>query len=193
MEYSALDFANALAFIKAYRAMEQNTLPTNRKLIKATVEDSQFKHLFSSWAGRENDFGSFFLNLSYKTQAAFLLTFGIGVPGYGSYVSELEISPTAYVYATPPFLVSQLHELLKFFNNNGIDQYAVPGTTLYFLPNDRYGNSANWGKYILSLSMPYQLAILKQIALNSEENIRAADKNRAFMKNAIPLNQTSNC
>lgn len=185
MEYSAKDFTNALTFIKQYRAMEVSSLPAIKKMIRSIVEPSQFNHLFESLAGRKNDFGSFFLNLSYKTQANFLISFKIDVPGYHEFVSELNSSPAAYAYATPPMLVSQLHELLKFFNNNGIHENAVPGIKLYHLPADCYGNSTNWGKYILSLSMPDQLTILKQLAYNSIENIKSSEENRLFIKGAI--------
>ena len=185
MEYSAIDFTNALRFIKAYRAMETSSLPANKKLIKSVVEPSQFKHLANSWAGRENDFGSFFLNLSYQTQANFLIRFGIDVPGYREFVLELNSNPAAYAYATPPVLVSQLHELLKFFYNNGIHENAVPGIKLYYLPADCYGNSTNWANYILSLSMPDQLTVLKQIAYNAIESIKSSEENRLFIKGAI--------
>lgn len=188
MEYSAKDFTIALTFIKAYRAMEEGSLSANKKLIKSVVDAREFKHLFNSWAGRENDFSSFFLNLSYRTQANFLQRFGIDVPGYQDYVCELESSPAAYAYATPPLLVSQLHELLKFFYNNGIHENAVPGIKLYYLPIECFGNSKNWGNYILSLSMPDQLAILKQIAYNSLESIKSSEESRLFIKEAITPN-----
>jgi hypothetical protein len=185
MDYLANDFTNTITFIKAYRAMEERSLPENKKLIKSIVDADQFKHLYESWAGRKNDFSSFFLNLSYKTQADFIISFGIDVPGYNDYLVELTSNHTAYAYATPPILVSQFHELVKFFYNNGIHENAVSGIKLNYLPTECYGNSKNWGNYILSLVMPYQLSVLKQIAYNSIENIKSSEENRSFIKNAI--------
>jgi hypothetical protein len=188
MEYSATDFMTAIAFIKAYREMEQRSLGANKKFIKTIIEAHQFKHLYESWAGRENDFGSYFLNLSHKNQGVFLLKFGIEVPSFQEYLTEIEIIPQAYAYANPPFIIMQLHELLKFFYNNGIHEKAVPGIEIYHLPENCYGNSTNWGNYILSLAMPDQLAILKQIPLNSLENIKADEENRNFIKRHIEKN-----
>jgi hypothetical protein len=185
MEYSATNFITAIAFIKAYREMEQRSLAANKKFIKTVIEAHQFEHLFESWAGRENDFGSYFLNLSHKNQGAFLLKFGIEVPSYQEYLTEIENIPQAYAYATPPLIITQLHELLKFFYNNGIHEKAVPEIEIYHLPENCYGNSTNWGNYILSLAMPDQLAILKQIAFNSVEILKYDEENRAFLKRHI--------
>jgi hypothetical protein len=188
MEYSATDFMSAITFIKAYRQMEQWPLPANKKFIKSVIEPHQFKHLFESWAGRENDFGSYFLNLSHKNQGAFLLKFGIEITSYQEYLDEIETIPQAYAYATPPLIISQLHELLKFFYNNGIHENAIPGIKIHHMPENCFGNSTNWGNYILSLAMPDQLAILKQIAFNSAENIKDSEENRQFIKRHIEKN-----
>jgi hypothetical protein len=181
-EYTSEDFTAALLFIKAYRKMEDSPISLNKALIKSVVDKDKFDHLFNSWAGRKNDFGSFFLNLSYKTQAQFIFNFGIVVSGYQEYLDNLRVSPYAYCYVVPPLVVCKIHQLLLFFNNHGIDENSIPGLTLNQLPKKRFGNSTNWGKYILSLPMAEQLTLLKQVSLNTEDDIKSIVEDMASMK-----------
>jgi hypothetical protein len=183
MTISKKEHQDIINFIKAYRAMETGSLSDNLKLITSIVDSDKAKHLCESWSGRENDFGSFYLNLSHNTQAKFLLQWNIQLTGYDEYLTELESHSAAHVFATPPVEVSKIHHLLLFFNN-----YSVEDTTGIKLPinaANRYGNSANWGKYILSLDREYQYSVLLQIMDYNAESMVEAQENRRFMCQVI--------
>lgn len=190
MEYTVEDFIITIKFIKAYRNMEQRSIATNKKIIKKVVTANHVKHLSNSWESRNNDFGSFYLNLSHENQISFISHFGIKIPDGIEYLVKIKSHPAAYIYTTPPAVATLMNQLLLFFNNNGISEDAIPGIKMYFIPEDRYGNSANWGKYILNLSMPHQLTILKQIALNSVPNIQLDEQNRTFFRQKFLINRS---
>ncbi|WP_236648919.1 hypothetical protein [Spirosoma sp. 209] len=69
----------------------------------------------------------------------------------------------------PPAKALQLHQLLKFFENHGINPQLTRQIALTELPDSdkRFGNSANWGDYILSLSDPEPL--LRQLIVYEDE------------------------
>jgi hypothetical protein len=117
----------------------------------------------NSWFGQKNDFGHFFLNLSHDTQADFMEGWGIEVIGKQEYKTALAENPAAILFAKPPLTVTWLHELIKYFYNNGIGD----GNDLILsnLPEDDkcYGNSTNWGNYILSLSSEGRELVLQQL------------------------------
>ena len=155
---------DAILFIHEYRNMENADEQTNERLIKRVVSPEwKADHLVDSWSGRNNDFGSFFLNLSHNTQADFMEAWGIEVAGKKEYKTALEENPMAIIDAKPPTTVTWLHELVKYFYNNGIG--GRKDIILSNLPDmdKRYGNSTNWGNYILSLSSEGRELVLQQL------------------------------
>eukprot|EP01012_Entosiphon_sulcatum_P033810 TRINITY_DN42825_c0_g1_i1.p2 TRINITY_DN42825_c0_g1~~TRINITY_DN42825_c0_g1_i1.p2 ORF type:complete len:180 (-),score=11.10 TRINITY_DN42825_c0_g1_i1:795-1334(-) len=140
-----------LTFVSAYRRMEKANDLSNKKLIKNIVPPRKFDHLFSSWSGRNNDFGSFYLNLEYALQGKFVQHWNIQLSNFTKYLKDLEKHPYASLFTVPPEELLYLNALVLFFNNNGIDPGCLEGFEFSNLPEARFGNSANWGDYILSL------------------------------------------
>jgi hypothetical protein len=188
MEYSELNFKEDLLFISSYVAMEESSLSKVKTFLKEILPAKKIEHLYSSWVGRYDkdnkigQFGSFFINIEHKTQALFLMSWGIDIPNYKEYLEELESTPIAYFTATPPLLTERLNYLLVFFLNHGIND--IEGYSLVDLPKERYGNSYNWGSYILSLNPIEQFKLLSHLSLYCHEQIDKSSKNREQLKRA---------
>lgn len=152
-----------LRFIRNYRALENSTYAEGfnffRKFIDASGQSHLYEHLCSHWKGKRKDFGSFFMNLDTPNQIRILHLWGIHDPGDQAYLS-LDADPITFLVAQPPATISKLVKILIFFNNHGIESFppyaSLPGLHLTVLPQAkrRYGNTANWGHYILSLVSP---------------------------------------
>lgn len=154
---------DAILFIHEYRNMENADLQSNERLIKRVISPKwKADHLVNSWSGRENDFGDFFLNLSHDTQADFMEGWGIEVIGKQEYKTALAENPAAILFAKPPLTVTWLHELVKYFYNNGIGD----GNDLILsnLPEDDkcYGNSTT-----VALTLAFRFLISKHFSLTS--------------------------
>lgn len=158
------NITDAIIFIKTYRIFEKSSLKFGKDTIKTVVKDDYTaKHLCNSWAGREKNFGSFFLNLDHSTQGDFIEFFGISVAGLKEYTAKKEENPVATLWLSAPPTVEWLHELLKYFNNHSVDSFEnllLPNTNYQ---GDRYGNSTNWGIYILSLQEENKYRVLSQL------------------------------
>ncbi|TDE09769.1 hypothetical protein [Dyadobacter psychrotolerans] len=155
---------DAITFIHEYRSMENADMATNERLIKRVVTPTwKADHLCDSWGGRRNNFGSFFLNLDHMTQGDFIEGWGMEIPALHAYKTAYEQNPISVVFADPPITIKWLHELLKYFSNNGIGDRS--DLILSNLPDQekRYGNSTNWGNYILSLSTEGRELVLHQL------------------------------
>lgn len=185
MKIDSNDFSAIIKFTAAYRMMEAATVNTGKRIIKQVVPAHQVKHLCNSWAGRQNDFGSFFLNLSHQNQGRFILHFGIPLDGFDAFDSEIANDPAAYVYAKPPFLVDLIHHIILFFNNHAIEDSSFSEFVLPGSPADRFGNSANWGEYLLSLSVQDQLRVLEHIVKEIRDDMEQVTNNREFMATSI--------
>lgn len=189
MIYSENNLNEDLQFLVSYVAMENSTLPKVKTFLKDILPARKFKHLYNSWEGRyskENkvgQFGSFFTNIEHKTQALFLINWGLHVPNFEEYLENLESSPIASITTTPPLIVERLHYLLVFFLNHGINE-EVNGYSLINLPEARYGNSYNWGNYILSLNRIEQFRLLSHLANYCSEEIKSSSSNREMLKKA---------
>lgn len=189
MNYSENNLNEDLQFISSYVAMEKSSLPKVKTFLKDILPARKFDHLYSSWAGRYDkeskvgQFGSFFTNIEHKTQALFIMNWGLEVPNYEEYLMNLESSPIASITTTPPVIVERLHYLLVFFLNHGINE-EVNGYLLTDLPKQRYGNSYNWGNYILSLNKLEQFRLLSYLATYSYEQIDSSKINREMLKGA---------
>jgi hypothetical protein len=153
-------------FIRSYRALEQMPLEDGFAHLRAISppilgddqqEEKQLRqHFRNQWYDKERHFGLFYLNLSHDRQIYLLHHWNILDWQDGEYLGTALHNPYFRVMARPPGKALQLHQLLKFFENHGINKQLTGGITLTELPpeNKRYGNSANWGDYILSLSNP---------------------------------------
>lgn len=189
MNYTEQNLNEDLQFISSYVVMEKSSLAKVKNFLKDILPPRKFEHLYNSWAGRYNkenkvgQFGSFFTNIEHKTQALFLRDWGLEVPNFEEYLQILQSSPIASITTTPPVIIERLHYLLVFFLNHGIDK-VVNGYSLIDLPKERYGNSYNWGNYILSLNKLEQFRLLSHLAAYSNEQIKNSNINRKMMKGA---------
>ena len=95
-----------------------------------------------------------------------------------------------------------MHRILNFIYNNNIDIVEevfkdkvsdgmlnhgindIEGYSLVDLPKERYGNSYNWGSYILSLNPIEQFKLLSHLSLYCHEQIDKSSKNREQLKRA---------
>lgn len=85
---------NTVLFSHEYRSMENAPVKVGKNLIRAVIEDRhRAEHLCDSWAGRNGDFGSFFLNLSHETQGLFMEYWGIPVSELAEYSRRKEENP----------------------------------------------------------------------------------------------------
>lgn len=162
----------ATKFINAYREVEKGAPKLAEDIINYLEKHTPTaQHLCSSWRGRKQDWGSFYLNLSHEFQYKILKFWGMAEPAGEEYAHQVEKNPAKMLFADVPDSIKWPHELLKFFNNHGIDKIPETGITLSSLPPDdrRYGNSANWGDYVLSLPAEERELLLHQIAAYSFE------------------------
>ncbi|WP_159479804.1 hypothetical protein [Chryseobacterium sp. 18068] len=189
MNYTEKNFNEDIQFISSYVNMEKASLAKTKKFMKKILPPRKFEHLYNSWEGRYDkeskvgQFGSFFTNIEHKTQALFLRDWGLVVPNFEEYLNTLESSPIANITTTPPLIIERLHYLLVFFLNHGINE-EVNGYSLINLPEERYGNSYNWGYYILSLNKLEQFRLLSHLANYCNEQIKSSSNNREKLKGA---------
>ncbi len=163
---------DTIDFIKSYRAMEKGSLANAKEIIYQLPDDEAHDHLYSAWKGKENNFADWFLNLSHSTQAHLIRIFGQGISdtSIDDYIKLKNEDPIRALWMDAPPLVFRYHELLKFFYNHGINEEPAPGISLMDIPkpDKQYGNSANWGDYILSLSPDKQENVLSAIVNRSQ-------------------------
>lgn len=153
---------NTVLFIHEYRSMENAPVKVGKNLIRAVIEDRhRAEHLCDSWAGRNGDFGSFFLNLSHETQGLFMEYWGIPVSELAEYSRRKEENPISVLFGGEPEEVTWIHKLMLYFNNHGIGDYK--DIILPSLPTERYGNSRNWGAYILGLTPEGRDLVITQL------------------------------
>lgn len=187
MNYSERNLNEDLQFISSYLSMEKSSLSKVKKFLKDILPPRKFEHLNNSWVGRydkenkKGQFGSFFTNIEHKTQALFLISWGLEVPNFQEYLRTLEVSPIASITTTPPEIIERLHYLLVFFLNHGIDM-EVNGYSLINLPKDRYGNSYNWANYILSLDKVEQFNLLSHLAIYINDQMEISNNNREMIR-----------
>lgn len=189
MIYTEQNFNDDILFISSYLAMEKSSLPKAKKLLMSILPTRKFDHLYNSWVGRYDtqkkigQFGSFFSNIEHRTQALFLIEWGIEISDLEDYLQKLNSSPIASLTATPPVIIERLHYLLIFFLNHGINE-IVNDYSLIDLPKERFGNSYNWGNYILSLNKLEQFRLLSHLSTYTSEQILNSNRNRDMLKSA---------
>lgn len=156
-------------FITAYRKLEQAPPSVAKQLIRQVADTEQVAaHLCNSWDGRGQDFGDFYLNLSHKTQYRILRAWELGDDAGEAYEKKVTENAMAPLFTKMPLSIWWPHELLKFFYNHGISQKPAKDVSLPRLPAEdkQYGNSTNWGDYILGISPGEQTDVLNQIIGN---------------------------
>ncbi|RIV17461.1 hypothetical protein DYU11_31915 [Fibrisoma montanum] len=168
-----------LHFIRAYRTLEQMPLEDGFAHLRAISpvvlgEDENAmkdlrQHFRNQWYSKERHFGLFYLNLPHYRQINLLHFWGIRDWQDEEYVGTALRNPVFRLAGRPPAKALQLHQLLKFFENYGINAQPSNHIKLDELPAEdkRFGNSANWGDYILSLIDPELL--LRQLIKHEDE------------------------
>ena len=168
-----------IRFIQLYRRLEQMPLEDGFAHLRAISpvlpgdDDTDLKelrqHFRNQWYSKERHFGLFFLNLSHYRQIYLLQLWNIRDWQDEEYLGTAQVNTFFRVAGRPPDKALQLHQLLKFFENHGISQQLTSHITLNDLPEPekRYGDSANWGDYILSLTDPEPL--LRQLIAYERE------------------------
>ena len=154
-------------FIIAYREIEKASPKMGQDLIRYLEKHkSTAQHLCDSWLGRNQDWGSFYLNLSHEFQYKILKFWGMEEQEGDEYVKQVEKNPQKMLFAPVPDCIMWPHQLLIFFNNHGISEKPTNDVFLTRLPGEdrQYGNSANWGDYLLSLPLQEQQSVIQQIA-----------------------------
>jgi hypothetical protein len=148
-----------ITFIKEYRKLENKLLRDSIKEIRYIFQND---HLISSWEGRKGNFGDFYLNLSPAAQFRFLEYWQLDDQEAHEYVSRVKTDEMTMLFVTPPPSINLSYQVVLFFYNHPIDSHSIPGIELKDLPeHDKcYGNSANWGDYILSLPENRQQLVL---------------------------------
>jgi len=153
---------DTVLFIHEYRSMESSPVSVGKKLITALFGNTHIsEHLCDSWAGRKGDFGSFFLNLGHEKQGLFIEYWGIPVPALSEYSKRKNENPISVLFGGEPEVVTWIHKMMLYFNNHGIGDYR--DIILPSLPVERYGNSKNWGNYILGLSPEGRDLVITQL------------------------------
>lgn len=154
-----------IAFIRKYRYLETAVLEEGYRTIALIADNEALRqHLCNHWRSKEKQFGDFFLNLSHRSQIKLLRQWGLHDPDDAAY---MKLDPKDYLFAAAPNTVTQLHKLLVFFLNHGVEtceayrNYPEVRLTVPAPEGKRFGNSANWGDYILSLEDPAE--VLTQI------------------------------
>ena len=179
--HSGTDIKNCLQFIVEYRKLESLSYDKGSELIKTIFSAypehiHQVSHLLDQWKWKKKDFGSFYLNLGAKTKVVIYSYFGITDPYDVIYLDKIKTDSMATLFAKPSNTYRRLNNVVMFFNNHGINPRTTEYLTLSPVPafngksfdekNPSYGNSKNWGKYILSLPEQEQIRIIEVILNN---------------------------
>lgn len=159
-------FSTAIRFMGLYRKLEKAAQTTAHNFIKhVSINEYTANHFIRSWNGRKNDFGDFYLNLSWLMQYRILKFWELADSAGDKYAAALLENNIATLFLDPPQCVMWPSELLKFFYNHGIMEECERGVYLTHMPvsEKRYGNSSNWADYIISLPLDEKKKLLKQI------------------------------
>ena len=171
------EYDKLIRFLQLYRQFERLQLEEGYKVIKEIYKGKLGNHLCDHWTGKNRDFGSFYLNLSYVNQIRLLHYWGIEHEADQYFLteherlesSELPADQLAVYELQPPLFVKTVFTILLFFCNHGMAEqiYAISFPSL--LPEDKqFGNASNWADYLLSLSATEQRTLLKEIVDSKE-------------------------
>ena len=125
-------------------------------MLSPKLSYSTINHLCDHWKGKKKDFASWYLNLGTQTQIFILHALGIVSNQDEEWLSEFKRDEMTAMFMNAPDVAGSLNSLILFFNNNSIDAgtfeyHNIPTTGVNFPTQlkKRYGNSANWGDFIL--------------------------------------------
>ena len=153
-----------LHFIRSYRRLEQAHLEDGFAELACVSADPNEeeqkrlrKHFRDHWYSKERAFGRFYLNLPHYRQIYLLHQWNIRDYEDDTYLWECRRDGRFALISSPPTTARQLHRLVLYFENHGINLQPSPDVTLPVVPDvfeKRFGNSSNWGDYILALPEP---------------------------------------
>ena len=162
--FDELNIDHILHFIRSYRRLEQMPLEDGFAELACVAKSNQpaeekrlRQHFRNHWYSKERAFGRFYLNLPHYRQLYLLHQWDLIHYEDATYLWECERDGRFALMAQAPPLARQLHALVLFFENHGINRQLTPSIELENVPTEfdrRFGNSANWGEYILSIDQP---------------------------------------
>lgn len=151
---TSINHTTALDFIRKYREFEKMPINLGQGLIRQIAPHAK-EHLCDHWRWKKRGWGAFFLNSDYPTMIAFLEHWGFRDEAFAPYLQLKAQNPASrdVLFWEAPVLMRSLIDLVTFFENHGITLNPASDVTLTKLPkeNKQYGNSKNWGDYLLSL------------------------------------------
>lgn len=161
---------DALVFINMYRRFEQLPYPNAFDILCRLVSAGDARHTCDQWKSKKRQFGSFFLNLSNDTRIGFLKLWQIEDPSFDEYLDLKKNNYERYIFAQEPPVLEAMSNLLIFFLNHGIrvkpagdSPLLLPAHTIPKSDAKCYGDSTNWGKYILGLPWSEQFDVVGAI------------------------------
>lgn len=156
-------------FIHEYRSMEKQPYSYGYEIINNFAEhDSMARHLHNHWYGKKKDFGSFYLNLSSRSQIKLINWFGISDPKDRSFLDRIDKEGELVMFfEKPEGFVSTVNKMMVYFNNHSLADYGIVPEKRLPAFAKQYGNSTNWGNLILKCTDDEVDAILSKI-LNLE-------------------------
>lgn len=173
------DIENCLDFIKEYRKLEKMQIVPAKDILENIFADEpihKVDRVIEQWKLKKKDFGSFYLNIDVPLRIKIYNSFGIEDSSDKEYLVKIKNDPRAILFEKQSVTYNRLHNLIVFFNNYGITDNPAEYLKLIntpkfsgrsFDPNDpTFGNTKNWGKYILSLQDLEQKRVISDILNN---------------------------
>lgn len=164
-----IPFPHIIHFIEKYREFEDYTLSQGDQFITRVLiladDARQINHVCGKWRGYKKDFCSLFFGTGYDFHFACFRLWNIGMPGFKEF---LDIDERDRLFESPPLPYEYYRLLLLYFNNHAISDDFPGGYKPVKLPSFKqcYGNSKNWGKFILSRPKAEQKEIISDILTN---------------------------
>lgn len=171
--HSKADIDNCILFIITYRALEKLKLKDGVSYISDVYKNEtkwKLEHVVDMWKEKKGNFGTFYLNLDSELKIRLYGYFGVSDETDRKYLNRIGENPGAALFLNTSHTYTRLRNLMVFFLNHSIGESPAPWLSLPLkgLPatESSYGNSANWGKYILSLPSIQQEKIIRTILDN---------------------------
>lgn len=177
--HSENDIENCIDFIREYRKLEDMQFIAAKEFIEnsfAAEPLHKVRNLFEKWKNKKKDFGEFYFNIDVPYRIRLYNSFGIEDPADEDYLVKIKNNPMAVLFWSHSLTYSRLHNLITFFNNYGITEKPTSFLNLTGIPkftgksfdpkDPTFGNTKNWGKYILSLPEEEQKRVVESIIKN---------------------------
>ncbi len=173
------DIDNCIDFIREYRRFENmQSVPAKDLLENIFASEPLHKvdRIVEQWKLKKKDFGAFYLNIDLPFRIRIYNSFGIEDLADIDYLEQIKLDPRAALFADQSLTYNRLHNLIVFFNNYGITEKPTEYLSLKDIPkfsgrsfdpkDPTFGNSKNWGTYILSLQDEEQKRVVGSILCN---------------------------